>query len=106
MIHTILEWKNNSAELVDDNTEASRPVKSLYLPEPTALEDYSVEEKDSESDFEDTSKEEEENPAGSCSHPLLGLVLTPTRELAVQVKHHIAAISKFTGESLQLRNRL
>lgn len=29
--------------------------------------------------------------------PLLGLVLTPTRELAVQVKHHIDAVSKFTG---------
>ncbi|KFW76010.1 ATP-dependent RNA helicase DDX24, partial [Manacus vitellinus] len=29
--------------------------------------------------------------------PLLGLVLTPTRELAVQVKHHIDAVAKFTG---------
>ncbi|KFP93608.1 ATP-dependent RNA helicase DDX24, partial [Haliaeetus albicilla] len=29
--------------------------------------------------------------------PLLGLVLTPTRELAVQVKHHIDAAAKFTG---------
>ncbi|XP_006133739.2 ATP-dependent RNA helicase DDX24 isoform X1 [Pelodiscus sinensis] len=31
------------------------------------------------------------------SRPLLGLVLTPTRELAVQVKHHIDAVAKFTG---------
>ncbi|XP_014646000.1 PREDICTED: ATP-dependent RNA helicase DDX24 [Ceratotherium simum simum] len=30
-------------------------------------------------------------------HPLLGLVLTPTRELAVQVKQHIDAVAKFTG---------
>ncbi|KAJ7345135.1 hypothetical protein JRQ81_001085 [Phrynocephalus forsythii] len=30
------------------------------------------------------------------SNPLLGLVLTPTRELAVQVKHHIDAVAKFT----------
>lgn len=30
-------------------------------------------------------------------NPLLGLVLTPTRELAVQVKHHIDAVAKFTG---------
>lgn len=30
--------------------------------------------------------------------PLLGLVLTPTRELAVQVKQHIDAVAKFTGE--------
>ncbi|KAL8169006.1 UNVERIFIED_CONTAM: hypothetical protein K2H54_031293 [Gekko kuhli] len=31
------------------------------------------------------------------SSPLLGLVLTPTRELAVQVKHHIDAVAKYTG---------
>ncbi|XP_054828291.1 ATP-dependent RNA helicase DDX24 [Eublepharis macularius] len=31
------------------------------------------------------------------SNPLLGLVLTPTRELAVQVKHHIDAVAKYTG---------
>ncbi|XP_008054788.1 ATP-dependent RNA helicase DDX24 [Carlito syrichta] len=30
-------------------------------------------------------------------HPLLGLVLTPTRELAVQVKQHIDAVARFTG---------
>ncbi|XP_056103541.1 ATP-dependent RNA helicase DDX24 [Rhinichthys klamathensis goyatoka] len=29
--------------------------------------------------------------------PLLGLILTPTRELAVQVKHHIDAVARFTG---------
>ncbi|XP_053141567.1 ATP-dependent RNA helicase DDX24 [Hemicordylus capensis] len=30
------------------------------------------------------------------SNPLLGLVLTPTRELAVQVKHHIDAVARLT----------
>lgn len=30
--------------------------------------------------------------------PLLGLILTPTRELAVQVKHHIDAVARFTGQ--------
>ncbi|XP_070609478.1 ATP-dependent RNA helicase DDX24 [Erythrolamprus reginae] len=30
------------------------------------------------------------------NNPILGLVLTPTRELAVQVKHHIDAVAKFT----------
>lgn len=30
--------------------------------------------------------------------PLLGLVLTPTRELAIQVKQHIDAVARFTGE--------
>ncbi|XP_076833957.1 ATP-dependent RNA helicase DDX24 [Brachyhypopomus gauderio] len=33
----------------------------------------------------------------SEKQPLLGLVLTPTRELAVQVKHHIDAVAQFTG---------
>uniref|UniRef100_A0A3B4B5E4 ATP-dependent RNA helicase n=1 Tax=Periophthalmus magnuspinnatus TaxID=409849 RepID=A0A3B4B5E4_9GOBI len=33
------------------------------------------------------------------NQPLLGLVLTPTRELAVQVKHHIDAVAKFTNVS-------
>ncbi|XP_048393495.1 ATP-dependent RNA helicase DDX24 [Stegostoma tigrinum] len=35
--------------------------------------------------------------ASNIENPLLGLVLTPTRELAVQVKHHIDAVAKFTG---------
>nr|XP_060612242.1 ATP-dependent RNA helicase DDX24 [Anolis sagrei ordinatus] len=34
---------------------------------------------------------------GERSNPLLGLVLTPTRELAVQVKHHIDAVTRYTG---------
>lgn len=43
-----------------------------------------------ESDVE--SEEEDENQS-----PLYGLVLTPTRELAVQVKNHIEAAAKYTG---------
>ncbi|KAM3871370.1 ATP-dependent RNA helicase DDX24 [Diretmus argenteus] len=46
-----------------------------------------------EFDFDTTTKAVEN---GSQSQPLLGLVLTPTRELAVQVKHHIDAVAKFT----------
>ncbi|XP_028572740.2 ATP-dependent RNA helicase DDX24 isoform X1 [Podarcis muralis] len=37
------------------------------------------------------------NAAAHRNNPLLGLVLTPTRELAVQVKHHIDAVNRFTG---------
>ncbi|XP_071398344.1 ATP-dependent RNA helicase DDX24 [Centroberyx affinis] len=48
-----------------------------------------------EFDF-DTTAEAVEKTAGSQNQPLLGLVLTPTRELAVQVKHHIDAVAKFT----------
>ncbi|CAJ1073675.1 ATP-dependent RNA helicase DDX24 [Xyrichtys novacula] len=40
--------------------------------------------------------EAEGEAAGVQDQPLLGLVLTPTRELAVQVKHHIDAAAKFT----------
>lgn len=58
-----------------------------------------------EFDF-DAAAEAEENPAGSRSQPLLGLVLTPTRELAVQVKHHIDAIAKFTGKSFRFSDVL
>lgn len=47
-----------------------------------------------EFDFETTAEEK----AASRNQPLLGLVLTPTRELAVQVKHHIDAVAKFTGK--------
>ncbi|XP_066523471.1 ATP-dependent RNA helicase DDX24 isoform X2 [Hoplias malabaricus] len=43
-------------------------------------------------DIETTKKREP-----SEKKPLLGLVLTPTRELAVQVKHHIDAVAQFTG---------
>eukprot|EP00064_Thunnus_orientalis_P001554 superscaffoldBa00000107_g1557 len=48
-----------------------------------------------EFDF-DVTAEAEEKAAASQNQPLLGLVLTPTRELAVQVKHHIDAVAKFT----------
>ncbi|XP_029982150.1 ATP-dependent RNA helicase DDX24 [Sphaeramia orbicularis] len=47
-----------------------------------------------EFDFDPTAEAEEKVP--SQQQPLLGLVLTPTRELAVQVKHHIDAVAKFT----------
>lgn len=44
----------------------------------------------------------DKKPPGGHNQPLLGLVLTPTRELAVQVKHHIDAVAKFTGKSADL----
>uniref|UniRef100_A0AAY5EDQ2 ATP-dependent RNA helicase n=2 Tax=Electrophorus electricus TaxID=8005 RepID=A0AAY5EDQ2_ELEEL len=52
----------------------------------------SAEESESQGvDFKTTGKQDSEK------QPLLGLVLTPTRELAVQVKHHIDAVAQFTG---------
>ncbi|KAM9340976.1 ATP-dependent RNA helicase DDX24 [Symphorus nematophorus] len=147
MIHTILEWRNGADKPVDENTEATRQVESLYLPavdesskeeaestkEEGEEDDMEAEEEegqsitgqdqgdadelDSEDDDEgqddderlgcvqvienaefdfDPAADAEEKPAGGRAQPLLGLVLTPTRELAVQVKHHIDAVAKFT----------
>lgn len=62
------------------------------------------EDKEEKLDEEQTGKLQQEFDVKSVtckSHakrPLLGLVLTPTRELAVQVKQHIDAVAKFTGE--------
>ncbi|XP_010877169.1 ATP-dependent RNA helicase DDX24 [Esox lucius] len=51
---------------------------------------------DMEFEFDNTA-EEQMTFNISEKKPLLGLVLCPTRELAVQVKHHIDAVAKFTG---------
>ncbi|KAL2789556.1 ATP-dependent RNA helicase DDX24 [Daubentonia madagascariensis] len=46
-------------------------------------------------------KQESDVKSATCRayprRPLLGLVLTPTRELAIQVKQHIDAVARFTG---------
>lgn len=62
------------------------------------------EDKEEKLDEEHTGKLQQEFDVKSdtckshAKRPLLGLVLTPTRELAVQVKQHIDAVAKFTGE--------
>lgn len=124
MIHTILEWKSNTEENLHNNMDKPPSnVLSLYLPsveesvkseEESTAEgnlDGSVEASDEEENVEKDGCEDqdektgsmikntEEQLAGGRSRPLLGLVLTPTRELAVQVKHHIDAVTKFTGKS-------
>ncbi|XP_032201019.1 ATP-dependent RNA helicase DDX24 isoform X1 [Mustela erminea] len=61
------------------------------------------EDKEEKLDEEETGrlKQELDGKIATCKahpkRPLLGLVLTPTRELAVQVKQHIDAVAKFTG---------
>ncbi|XP_069570962.1 ATP-dependent RNA helicase DDX24 [Brachyistius frenatus] len=65
-------------------------------------EDDVVEEQDEDEplgcvqEIDDVKLNFDEKPAAGRTQPLLGLVLTPTRELAVQVKHHIDAVAKFT----------
>lgn len=126
MIHSILEWKKSPAAPVVEDAKPCAQVESLYLPSPADLEESTLEEDEMDAEGDDTGDDEEEGgeklgcvqviddaefdfgqtteqqrPSGS---PLLGLVLTPTRELAVQVKHHIDAAAKFTGECADIQS--
>uniref|UniRef100_A0A671QXA2 ATP-dependent RNA helicase n=1 Tax=Sinocyclocheilus anshuiensis TaxID=1608454 RepID=A0A671QXA2_9TELE len=107
MIHTVLEWRKASeGERKTDGAEDTEVcVESLYLPTVSETTDGSPAEETSR-DTEPPQEEEEEETDDVTARqtqtdthkpPLLGLVLTPTRELAVQVKHHIDAVARFTG---------
>nr|XP_001498017.2 ATP-dependent RNA helicase DDX24 [Equus caballus]XP_005605476.2 ATP-dependent RNA helicase DDX24 [Equus caballus]XP_005605477.2 ATP-dependent RNA helicase DDX24 [Equus caballus]XP_023484093.1 ATP-dependent RNA helicase DDX24 [Equus caballus] len=80
--------------------DAGEGPSSLMREKPLPEEDEDEEE---ELDEEQTAKLKQElsGKIATCKahpkRPLLGLVLTPTRELAVQVKQHIDAVAKFTG---------
>lgn len=124
MIHSILEWKKSPPADVVEDTKPCAQVESLYLPTPANLEDSMVKEEEMEAQGDNTENEEEDSGNLGCVRviddaefdfeqteeqqrptgcPLLGLVLTPTRELAVQVKHHIDAVAKFTSESADIQ---
>lgn len=72
---------------------------------PSFQEDpFPKQEEDEEENLEEQTeelKQELDGKMASCKPhpkcPLLGLILTPTRELALQVKQHIDAVAKFTG---------
>uniref|UniRef100_A0AAY5EJ25 ATP-dependent RNA helicase n=1 Tax=Electrophorus electricus TaxID=8005 RepID=A0AAY5EJ25_ELEEL len=88
MIHTILEWKKSLDCKIADaggKPDSVMQVESIYLPDGTCGE--TADRGNRAKDFSQDSEKQ----------PLLGLVLTPTRELAVQVKHHIDAVAQFTG---------
>ncbi|XP_068148260.1 ATP-dependent RNA helicase DDX24 [Drosophila tropicalis] len=55
------------------------------------------EELDHVSGASDEDDSDLENHSASRERPLYALVLTPTRELAVQVKNHLVAAAKYTG---------
>ncbi|XP_072193047.1 ATP-dependent RNA helicase DDX24 [Excalfactoria chinensis] len=116
MIHSVLEWqKSNSSVSINDNVSK----KPYQHQDETRWENDDEAEKQKHQQVEDSGDEDdasyatgsvkvEENTEYDSSNkehavglhkkrPLLGLVLTPTRELAVQVKHHIDAVAKFTG---------
>ncbi|NXB14946.1 DDX24 helicase, partial [Rhagologus leucostigma] len=116
MIHSVLQWQksNNSATRNDSVSKESH-----QRHDETRWENEDEAEKVTHQQVEDSGDEDDVSFTTGCvkvlenvefdsddethtvdSHkkrPLLGLVLTPTRELAVQVKHHIDAVAKFTG---------
>lgn len=114
MIHSVLQWQksNNSTTRSDSVSKESHQHH-----DETRLESEDEAEKVTHQQVEDSGDEDDASFTTGCvkvlenvefndetytidSHkkrPLLGLVLTPTRELAVQVKHHIDAVAKFTG---------
>ncbi|KAH8374408.1 hypothetical protein KR200_001678 [Drosophila serrata] len=69
-----------AAEIADDDHELTPPPEEL---------DHVSGASDEESDMEENTKRKQQ--------PLYGLVLTPTRELAVQVKNHLVTAAKYTG---------
>ncbi|KAM8807666.1 ATP-dependent RNA helicase DDX24 [Eudromia elegans] len=108
MIHSVLEWqKSNSSMSRNDSDDRESHEDEDEIEELTRqqTEDSGDENgatlttghvkvpKSTEFD----SKDKTETLGSHRRKPLLGLVLTPTRELAVQVKHHIDAVARFTG---------
>ncbi|XP_017685284.1 PREDICTED: ATP-dependent RNA helicase DDX24 [Lepidothrix coronata] len=116
MIHSVLQWqKSNSSTTTNDSVSK----ESHQHHDETSWENENEAEKVTHQQVEDSGDEDDASSTTGCvkvlenvefdsgdktqtvgSHkkrPLLGLVLTPTRELAVQVKHHIDAVAKFTG---------
>lgn len=68
------------AEIAEDDHELTPPPEEL---------DHVSGASDEESDLDEKSQRKQT--------PLYGLVLTPTRELAVQVKNHLVSAAKYTG---------
>ncbi|NXL93835.1 DDX24 helicase, partial [Alectura lathami] len=116
MIHSVLEWQKSNSS-TSRNDSVSKEFHQHH--EETRWENEDEAEKQNHQQVEDSGDEDDasfttssvevlENAEFDSSdkghtvglhkkRPLLGLVLTPTRELAVQVKHHIDAVAKFTG---------
>ncbi|XP_054490474.2 ATP-dependent RNA helicase DDX24 isoform X1 [Agelaius phoeniceus] len=116
MIHSVLQWqKSNNSTIRNDSVSKE---SHQHHDEPR-WENEDEAEKLTHQQVEDSGDEDDASFTTGCvkvlenvefdsndetltvgsdkNRPLLGLVLTPTRELAVQVKHHIDAVAKFTG---------
>ncbi|XP_054909266.1 ATP-dependent RNA helicase DDX24 [Poeciliopsis prolifica] len=113
MIHTILEWRDGSEttsklgdtdeskteeQQQEDGMEASGEDQDIEVDQTLGSDEG--EDQDEQLGcvrvIDDVEFDFKENVPEGRNRPLLGLVLTPTRELAVQVKHHIDAVAKYT----------
>ncbi|KAF1588535.1 UNVERIFIED_CONTAM: ATP-dependent RNA helicase DDX24, partial [Eudyptes pachyrhynchus] len=116
MIHSVLQWHKMKAPPIPRSTgmppremrfgataHLGSPCKdrteSGVLPEEARIE---TEAQPSDSGVQATPETSASASAQTLlvlhpRRPLLGLVLTPTRELAIQVRQHIDAVAKFTG---------
>lgn len=89
----------------DNGTEASEEEDKIEVDQTLNSDEDQLSEEDEDVQLgcvrviEDAEFDFNEKVAVGRNRPLLGLVLTPTRELAVQVKHHIDAVAKYTGKS-------
>ncbi|XP_051872979.1 ATP-dependent RNA helicase DDX24 [Pristis pectinata] len=113
MIHLILEWRQakqakskKNEEVQQGKQDSNEDHENLMEIDSEHLEECEeVEGNDNEENYSlgcvkvinNVNFDFEIGEASDVENPLLGLVLTPTRELAVQVKHHIDAVTKFTG---------
>ncbi|NWH72908.1 DDX24 helicase, partial [Piaya cayana] len=116
MIHSVLQWqKSNSSTTRNDSAskESHQHCDEKRWENEDEAEKLNHQQTEDSGDEDDASLmtgsvmvlENSEFNSSANTHsigshkkrPLLGLVLTPTRELAVQVKHHIDAVARFTG---------
>ncbi|XP_062432447.1 ATP-dependent RNA helicase DDX24 [Rhea pennata] len=114
MIHSVLEWQKSNSLMSRNDSDAK---ESHEDDEEARCGNKDEKEEITHQQLEDNGDEDDvpfttghvkvlknaefdsvDKTLGSHrKRPLLGLVLTPTRELAVQVKHHIDAVARFTG---------
>lgn len=103
ILNGILEMKNNNGclrsrkvilpkievESSKKNKSKKRTDRDNLTPPPEEVNNFPVED--------ESERKIVKNTSSSDSKPLYALVLTPTRELCVQVKDHIVAAAKYTG---------
>ncbi|XP_076644359.1 ATP-dependent RNA helicase DDX24 [Halictus rubicundus] len=112
IINGILELKNKQLNESDENS-GKKPSDNTRNEGWICSESETIEENDnnsSESDYEEGGDTDENNigcvrvinnieiskPQNCAQKPLYALILTPTRELAIQIKNHLTKTAKYT----------